>query len=66
VRGLAEVDAPALIAHAVRAVMHAPRLEEAFKLEDALRKPLEKVMRKEGLTMVRPVTRLVERTPKRG
>jgi len=40
-------------------------LEEAFKLEDALRRPLERVMRDENLTMVEAVTRLVERSAKR-
>jgi len=39
--------------------------EEAFKLEDALRKPLERTMREEGVSMVEAVTRLVERSAKR-
>jgi hypothetical protein len=37
-------------------------LEEAFTLEDALRRPLERVMREEKVTMVEAVTRLVERS----
>ena len=40
-------------------------LEEAFKLEDALRKPLERTMREERVSMVEAVTRLVERSAKR-
>ena len=40
-------------------------LEQAFKLEDALRKPLERVMREEKATMVEAVTHLVERSAKR-
>jgi len=36
-------------------------LEQAFRMEDALRKPLERRMKAEGLTLAEAVTRLVER-----
>jgi len=40
-------------------------LEEAFKLEDALRKPLQRMMKTEGLTLAEAVIRLVEQGPRK-
>jgi hypothetical protein len=40
-------------------------LAQAFELEDSLRKPLERVMREDNVTLVEAVTRLVGRSTKR-